>query len=160
MTSFDERLKKAVQRGKQRGEEKARDEIARATTEEEYKRLHSGYQLQLSDHIEQCIKRLADHFPGFRFETVYGERGWGAAGYRDDFDPNASRRSGLYSRLEMTVRPYSSLHVLELTAKGAIRNKEIFNRKHFKELEEVDIDHFTHLIDTWVLEYAELFAAS
>ena len=48
----------------------------------------------------------------------------------------------------------------ELNAKATIRNKEIFNRKHFEKLTEVSLDTFRELVDAWILEYAEMFAAS
>ena len=59
----------------------------------------------------------------------------------------------------MSIRPHSSLNVVELTSKGTIRNKEIFNRNHFQLIGEVDPDTFLTLIDAWVLEYAEQYAA-
>ncbi len=133
---------------------------ARAT-EEELRRLHSTYRLQLSDHIESCIRQLPNFFPGFRLETLYGERGWGAACSRDDLRVVQGRRQGNdFSRLEMTVRPPSSMQVLELAAKGTIRNKEVFNRNYFEQLQDVDLDQFVELVDIWVLEYAELYAAN
>jgi hypothetical protein len=161
MPDFEERLRKAIERGERRGNERARQAAAKALTEKECRRLHSKYRLELSERIEQCVGQLPHHFPGFQYETIYGERGWGAACQRDDFGPaQGGQRSNLYSRLEMTVRPYSSLHVLDLAAKGTVRNKEIFNRNHFERLDEADLDNFTNLIDVWVLEYAELFAAA
>ena len=78
---------------------------------------------------------------------------------RDDLDIESGRRSNYFSRLELTVRPFSSLHVLELTAKGTVRNKEIFNRSQFQLLAEADINVFAELVDHWVLEFAELYAA-
>jgi hypothetical protein len=60
----------------------------------------------------------------------------------------------------MTIRPFSSSHVVELTAKGTIRNREIFNRAHFELIHEVDEQTFINLIDVWVLEYAEQYAAA
>ena len=59
----------------------------------------------------------------------------------------------------MTVRQFAPSHVLELVAKGTIRNKEIYNRNQYQMLTHVDIASFRELIDRWVLEYAELFAA-
>ena len=59
----------------------------------------------------------------------------------------------------MTIRPFSSVHVLDLAAKGTIRNKEVYNRSHFEKLNEVDTDNYVELIDLWVLEYAELYSA-
>jgi len=161
MTDFEQRLRKAIERGEQRSEVKAREAAAKALSEEEGKRLHTKYRLQLSEHIERCARLLSHQFPGFQFETIYGDQGWGAACRRDDFGPRSDgRRASYYSRLEMTIRPYSSLHVLDLAAKGTIRNKEVFSRNHFEKLGETDSDNFTNLIDLWVLEYAELFAAS
>lgn len=160
MTDFEARLKKAIERGERRGDRRAKEARAKALSEAECRRLHSRYRLELSERIEQCVKRLPNHFPGFQFETIFGERGWGAACRRDDIGPlRGGQRVSYYSRLEMTIRPYSELHVLDLAAKGTIRNKEIFSRNHFEKLDEVDPDNFKHLIDTWVLEYAEMFAA-
>lgn len=158
--SFEDRLHKAVERGKRRSEARKREAASRALSEEELKRLHSNYRLQLSEHIEECVRQLPNFFPGFRLETLYGERGWGAACSRDDLRVAGGRRQeNDYSRLEMTVRPYSAMHILDLAAKGTIRNKEVFNRNFFEKLADVDLDKFVELIDVWVLEYAELYAA-
>ena len=72
--------------------------------------------------------------------------------------PRGTRTTN-YSRLEITVRPYSTLHVLDLAAKGTIRNREVFNRNYFEELATADEPKFRDLVDAWVLEYAELYAA-
>jgi hypothetical protein len=156
---FDEKLHNAIERGQRRSDARAEAQRRAALTEEECKRLHGQYRLQLSDRIEECMKRLPNHFPGFRYETMYGDRGWGAACFRDDIRLARGSRASDYSRLEMTVRPYSSLHVLELTAKGTVRNKEVYTRNFFEPLGEVDIDKFLGLVDAWVLEYAEVYAA-
>jgi hypothetical protein len=158
--SFEDRLHKAIQRGKRRSEAKKSEAEAKALSEEELKRLHSNYRLQLSDHIESCIRQLPNFFPGFRLETIFGDRGWGAACSRDDLRVSGGKRQqNDYSRLEITVRPASTMHVLDLAAKGTIRNKEVFNRNTFEKLEDVDLDRFIELVDIWVLEYAELYAA-
>ena len=108
--------------------------------EEELKRLHSQYRLELSEHIEQChAAACRSIFPGFRYETLVGTRGWGAAISRDDLSLSAGRRENSFSRLEVVVRPFASSHVLELAAKGTIRNKEIFNRNQYQMLSHVDI---------------------
>ena len=57
------------------------------------------------------------------------------------------------------VRPFSDLHVVDLAGKGTIRNKEVYNRNYFEKVEDVDVDKFVELIDVWILEYAELYAA-
>jgi hypothetical protein len=160
MTDFQQRLKKAIDRGVRRNETRVREAEAKALSEEECKRLHTTYRLQISEHIETCARQMTGHFPGFEFQTVFGERGWGAACLRDDFGSIGGKRTNYYSRLEMTVRPYSSLHVLELSAKGTIRNKEVFNRNQFEKLADADPESFLELVDLWILEYAELFAAA
>jgi hypothetical protein len=159
--SFEDRLQKAIQRGKRRSHAREKEEAARAMSQEELKRLHSSYRLQLSEQIEKCVKQLPNYFPGFRFETIYGDRGWGGACSRDDLRVSGQRRrENTYSRLEITVRPYSpNLDVIELVGKGTIRNKEVFNRNFFDRIEEADPEKFAELVNVWVLEYAELFAA-
>ena len=60
----------------------------------------------------------------------------------------------------MTIRPFATYHVVDLAAKGTIRNKEVFNRNHFEKIQDVDVTTFRELIDVWVLEFAELYAAN
>lgn len=158
--NFEERLQKAIERGTDRREQKSDQAKSAALSAEELKRLHSSHRLELSEHIEQCTTQVVNHFPGFESETIYGDRGWGVAISRDDF--NASKRGerdNSYSRLEMTIRPFASYHVVDLAGKGTIRNKEVFNRNHFEKIEDVDVTTFRELIDAWVLEFAELYAA-
>jgi hypothetical protein len=152
---FDKRLQEAISRGQRQHAAKAMDNARQAVSEEELRRLHSQYRLELSDHIEQAVRQLPDHFPGFRYESVSGERGWGAGISRDD----ARRGGNSFSRLEVAVRPYSASQVLELTAKGTIANKELFNRTHFQRIWEVDLASYRQMIDLWILEYAERYAA-
>ena len=157
---FEERLKKAIQRGQQRHDARQREAAAAALSDDELKRLHNQYRLQLSEQIEECLKRLPHHFPGFSCETIFGERGWGAACSRDDLRISpGGKRDNDYSRLELTIRPFSQYHVVELVGKGTIRNKEAFNRNYFEKIADVDPAKFSQLIDVWVLEYAELYAA-
>lgn len=157
---FDQRLKKAIERGQRQGEAQALADAARTVNEEELKRLHSQYRLELSEHIEKCVRSLPQHFPGFQVETLFGERGWGAACRRDDLRLFSRRqRENYYSRLEITVRPYSPLRILELSAKGTIHNKELLSRQYYEPVADADPAKFLELIDAWVLEFAELYAA-
>ena len=91
---FEQRLQRAIERGQRKGDARAQASAQEAESEEELKRLHSQYRLDLSEHIESCIRRLPDHFPGFRYETVVGDRGWGASVSRDDVGrgPTAAER--------------------------------------------------------------------
>jgi hypothetical protein len=159
MPDFHERLAKAIQRGHHAHDARDRERAEAALGQEELKRLHSKYRLELSEHIEQCLGQLPRHFPGFRYETLSGSKGWGAAISRDDLSLEDGRRTSFFSRLELAVRPFSSAHVLELAAKGTIRNKEIYNRAQYQLLADVDIATFRELVDRWILEFAELYAA-
>lgn len=157
---FEKRLEKAIDRGQQAARARVQSEQERALSEEELKRLHSKYRLQLTEHIESCLSTMPGHFPGFRFETVVAERGWGAAVFRDDLAAGPrGRGANFFSRLELLVRPFSAYALLELTAKGTIRNRELFNRTHYQDLKDVQPQSFLELIDRWVLEFAELYAA-
>jgi hypothetical protein len=157
--NFDERLQRAIDRGGRIADNRERAERADALNEEQLRRLHSQYRLELSEYIERCLSRLPAYLPGFQFERVTSDRGWGAAVNRDDADFGAGRRGNVFSRLEIAVRPFSTVKVLELTARGTIRNKEVFNRSHYQLLNEVDLERYQEMVDTWALEYAELFAA-
>ena len=157
--NFENRLQKAIERGERRGQEKAEAARQKALTEEELKRMHTEMRLQLSEHIEQCLHALPNYFPGFRYETIFGDRGWGAAVRRDDIRIVGGKRSDEYSRLEITVRPFSSAVVVDLAAKGTIRNREAFTRNYYERIEDADVQKFIQLIDAWVLEYAEMYAA-
>ena len=157
---FQKRLEKAIERGQMAGTARAEAEARQALNEQEVRRLHSQYRLELSERIEESLKQVADHFPGFQFENVVSERGWGAAVSRDDIDLKPGRAvRNFFSRLEIVIRPVSSVQVLEMTAKGMIRNKELFNRTYFQRLTEVDLTSFHETMDLWVLEFAESFAA-
>ncbi len=156
---FQQRLQAAIARGEKRSERHEQAVKQSQLSEEDLKRLHTKYRLALSDRIEKAVESVAQHFPGFRRETLYGETGWGAACWRDNLHVEGGKRSSLYSRLEMTIRPPSSYNVLELKGKGTIANKEFFNRSHFIPLQEVDEQEFISLIDAWAIEYAELYAS-
>jgi hypothetical protein len=157
---FEQRLERAIDRGKQTRTEQGARAQRKAMTEEDLKNLHSRCRIELSDHIDSCLRKLADHFPGFEFQTLVSDTGWGAKVMRDDLRVGADRRpNSVYSRLEMVIRPYSSAHIVELAAKGTVQNKEVFTRSHFQNLEQVDLTSFSELIDLWVLEYAEQYAA-
>lgn len=158
---FQDRLSKAIERGQHINDRRTQAEQEKRLNEQELKRLHSDYRLQLSERIEGCLQELLNHFPGFQYETIVDQKGWGGAISRDDigFDDHHRRRN-YYSRLELVIRPISEFFVLDLAGKGTIRNKEIFSRSHFQRIHEVDLHSFEEMIDNWTLEYAERFAAS
>ena len=49
--------------------------------------------------------------------------------------------------------------MLDLKAKGTVANREVFNRNHYKELDDVELTRFKHMIETWAVQYAEMYAA-
>lgn len=157
---FKERLHRATERGQQSKDTQAAEVAAKAMSEEECRRLHSQHRRELTDHIESCLQQLADNFPGFNFETVVDDKGWGASIRRDDLSLNAGKRDNLFSRLTLTISPYSDYHVLDLIAKGAVRNKESFSRNHYELLKDADLDSFRQMIEQWTLDYAEQYAGS
>lgn len=160
MNDFDKRLEKAIRRGQRASDVRAQAEAEKAINEQELRNLHTQYRLALSEHIEACLKNLARQLPGFQFETVVSDRSWGAAVSRDDIRVEAGhRRTNYYSRLELAIRPLSEYFVLELVGKGTIRNREVFNRNHYERLADADQASFINMIDHWVLDYAELYAA-
>ena len=156
---FKERLHRATERGQQAKSAEAAAAEAKAMSDEEWRRLHSSCRRELIDHIESCLQQLAENFPGFNFETIVDDKGWGAAVRRDDLSLNAGKRDNLFSRLALTISPYSEYHVLDLKAKGTVRNQENFSRNHYQLLKEADLDSFRQLIEQWTLDYAEHFAA-
>ncbi len=159
MSDFDERLQKAIQRGQQFRESEggAAGELAR--TEEELRTIHSGLRNELTEHIETCLRKLADHFPGFDFTTVLNEKGWGARITRDDLNLKAGVSRTEYSRLEILIRPFSDAHILEIATKGTIRNRESLNRSNFRFLTDADLATLTQMVDSIVLEFAEQYSS-
>ena len=156
---FEQRLSDAITRGKQVAVTKAAAAQAAALTEEQFRRLHTKYRLELCEHIERGIAQLPDHFPGFTIENVVSDRGWGTAVVRDDVQLKSGERGTAYSRCEITVRPYSTAHVIDVAARGTIRNKEVFQRGQYQLLGEAQPAVLAEQIDRWILEYAELYAA-
>ena len=158
---FDERLERAVQRGQRLAAAKAQAQSEQLMTERDLKRLHTQYQMELSDHIESCMNRLPDHFPGFEYCTVVDDRGWGGMVSRDDLQlGSGGRRDKVFSHFEMFIRPFADVHILNLVAKATIRNKEVFNRRFYEPLADVDLPAFRDTVHQWVLEFAERYAAT
>ena len=156
---FEKRLERAIQRGERAKDAAGREQAERRLSENELRNLHSSLRIEISEHVEECLRKLADHFPGFRFETIVGSAGWGAKLSRDDVDFSGGQSRSLYSRLELLVSPLGEARIAEIVVKGTIRNKEVFDRAHYQRLEEADVDSFREMVDLWVLEYAEKYAA-
>lgn len=157
---FERKLEEAIERGQTRSSAQKDAAKKAEQTKEDIRNLHNNFRLNLSDHIEKCLEQLANHFPGFSYETLYGHKGWGGAVARNDIDRGPDGKTGtFFSRLEITVRPQNEFNVVNICGKGAIRDKEIFSWNHFEDINEADQGAFEAMIDKWVLEYAEQFAA-
>lgn len=155
---FDERLQRAIQRGQRQRAAEGAEQARQALTEEEYRSLHGRLRLEISEYIESCLKQLVDHFPSFDYSSVMSVDGWGAKISRDELWGRPLTRQ--YSHLELLIRPYSSARILEVTARGAIRNKEVLSRSQYQQLDSYDLDAFRSIIDQLVLEFAEKVAAA
>jgi len=62
MNEFDDRLQQAIRRGENRQLEKTKADQQRKLTAEQLKGLHGKYRLQLSERIEDCMKKLPDFY--------------------------------------------------------------------------------------------------
>ncbi len=156
---FEKRLQKAINRGETTRRLQAEEKAERELSEEELRTMHSGYRLELSEHIEECLRKLADHFPGFTFSTLVSEEGWGARVVRDDLRFESGQKKTLFSRFELFIRPYSTAHIVELVAKGTVHNKEVMKQSQYQFLADFDMDTFQSMIDQRVLEFAETYAS-
>lgn len=160
MSDFDDRLQKAIRRGQKARDAQGDVAGAKQATADELRSRHSELRLLLSEHIEGCLRKLCDHFPGFQFSTVVSEDGWGARITRDDINLRGGSNRSLYSRLEMLVKPFSDAQILEINTKGTIRNRESLNRSNYRFLTEVSREAMIDIIDALVLEFAELYSAN
>jgi hypothetical protein len=159
MSDFENRLNRAIHRGRGARDARGVEEGRRKASEEDLKNRHSKLRLALSEHVEVCLRQLTDHFPGFEFSTVVNEDGWGARISRDDINLHRGANNNQYSRLEMLIRPWSSANILELVTKGTIRNRESLNRNNFRTLADATEEGFREVIDGLALEFAEQYAA-
>ena len=153
MSSFEDRLKQAAARGANKQNQNLTDAERKKAEAEELKSLHSKYRLVLSERIEIVVKKVVDLFPGFRYQTVFGDAGWGGACMRDDLVLQRGVR-------EMAVRPVNEYFVLDLQAKGTIANRELLTRNFYQPLAEVDLEKFKELVEQWALVFAELYTAN
>lgn len=158
---FNARLQRAIARGERIRDERAQAAQQRELTDEELRQLHARYRIDLADRISDCLKKLADHLPGFEYSTVMGEDGWGGRIRREELQLKPGKpAASVISRLEMLVSPHRpGGTVLEMTVKGTVRNREVINRRNFHRLTEVDLPLFLELVEQRALEYAELYAA-
>lgn len=160
MTNFDEQLKQAIERGQKTNQARQRQAEKEKLGAEELKRRHMEFRLAISEQIEKSLQALAHQVPGFEYENIYGDRGWGGAVARDELSIEQGRRTNVYSRLEITIRPLTELAIVNLTGKGTIRNRESFARKHHREIAEAEMEDFLTMVDRWILEYAQLYSAA
>ena len=156
---FQKRLQRAINRGRQAADAEGEAAAQAAQSEEDLRNLHGQLRLDLSEHIESCLKSLTQQIAGFQYKTLVGSDGWGARINRDDRLRSADgKNESFYTRFELVVRPFSDAHIIEVTAKGTIRNRETIKRSHYQFLNEADLDSMKNTVDLWILEFAEEFA--
>lgn len=158
MSEFEDKLKRAIERGQDYSLAQAEIAKQKKMTEDDYRRRHTELRLAISDQIELDLKKVVDHLPGFEYETVYGKNGWGGAIARDDVSITTGSRNSLFSRLELTVKPFSQVHIVDLVGKGTVRNQEIFIRDFHKTIDDAEAEQFLSAVDQWVLEYVEAYS--
>lgn len=156
---FEKRLEKAIHRGEKTRDKTAQEQAARQLSQEELKALHSQYRLSLSEHIEICLRKLAEHFPGFEFSTVVGDDGWGAKVSRDDLQFADGKKKSVFSRLQLAIRPFGTQKIVELVTKATVANRDLVNQSQFQFLADFDEDTYRAMIDQRVLDFAEAYAA-
>lgn len=156
---LQKRLHDAINRGSQRASDK-KAEAAAEMTPEKLKNLHNKFRLELSSYIEGVMRQIIDQMPGFNLETLFGEKGWGAAVSRDDLLLNKKQRDNHYSRLEMFVRPMNDYYIVDLASKATVRNREIWNRNVFSPVIEAKLETLQEQINQWAIQFAEQYAAS
>jgi hypothetical protein len=158
MTDFEDRLQRAIQRGQElrRSERAALDDSA---DEEDLRTRHAQLRNELAEHVELGLRKLCDHFPGFDYDTVLNEKGWGARISRDDMRIGRGTARNEYTRLEILIRPFSDTHIVEIATKGTIRNRESLNRTNFKFIREATLDILKSIVDGIVLEFAEQYSS-
>ena len=157
---FEDQLEKAIARGQQRNTKRQQDSKQKSLNAEEIKRRHNDFRLHLSDHIEKSLKRLAERFPGFEYEIIYGTKGWGGAIHRQDLTRGPDGRAGsFFSRLEMVVRPLNDYNVVNIAGKGTIADKELFSWNQFEDIDEATFEAFETKLNNWMIQFAEQFAA-
>jgi len=157
---FESKLEQAIQRGQNRTAAKNDAQKKSQMSKEEVRNRYNEFRLNLSDYIEVGLKKLANHFPGFDYETIYGAKGWGGAMSRNDLDRGRDGKAGsFFSRIEITVRPQNEFNVINIAGKGTIRDKEMFTWNHFDAILDAEQPDFEKMIDNWILQFAEQFAA-
>jgi hypothetical protein len=157
---FEDKLQKAIQRGQDRTVARSSAKKQAEASKEDIRNCHNEFRLNLSDHIEKCLKQVSQHFPGFDYEILYGSKGWGGAMSRNDIDRGPDGKTGsFFSRIELTVRPQNEFNVVNITGKATIRDKELFTWNHFEDVLEAKQASMELMIDKWILQFAEQFAA-
>ena len=160
MTNFDDQLKQAIQRGMKTNLARQKEVEKQQMNAEDKKRCHTDFRLAISERIEQTLGQLINQLPGFEYENIYGDKGWGGAVSRDELNIQRGKRNNVYSRLEITVKPFTELSIVNMNAKGTIKNKEMFTRRHHQQVSEAEMSEFLEIVDRWVLEFAQLYSAA
>lgn len=160
MTEFEDQLKKAIERGQRINDARQAQAAQDRMSADQLRIQHNEFRLKLSERIERTLNSMIHQLPGFEYENIYGQRGWGGAVSRDELIIVGGQRNNSYSRLELTVKPWSDLNIVDIGGKGTVKNREVFVRQHHRAVDQVELDEFLETIDRWVLEFAQLYMAA
>ncbi len=157
---FEKQLEQAIERGQQRNTKREQDREAKDRSADDLKRRHNDFRLHLSEHIEKGLKSLAERFPGYEYDIIYGSKGWGGAIYRTDLKAGPDGKFGsFFSRLELTVRALNDYNVVNIAGKGTISDRELFSWNHFEDIEDAAMEAFEVKLNSWMIQFAEQFAS-
>jgi len=158
--NFEDQLEKAIQRGQQRNVKREQDRKKKTLDADEIKLRHNEFRLHLSEHIESSLNQLAERFPGFEYDIIYGTKGWGGAIHRTDLTRGPDGKAGsFFSRIELTVRQHNEYNVVNIAGKGTIADKELFSWNHFEDIDEATFESFEEKLNNWMIQFAEQFAS-
>ena len=57
------------------------------------------------------------------------------------------------------MRPLNSYNVVNIVGKGTIADKELFSWNYFKDIEDATFEEFEQKLGSWMIAFAEQFAA-
>jgi len=129
---FDKKLENAIERGQQRHTRLKDAEKQKALSVEDLRNRHNEFRLDLSEYIEVNLNKMAQHFPGFEYETLYGSKGWGGAIHRNDLDRGDDGKAGsFFSRIELTVKPQNEYNVVRPIVRNPLLSETDYAKQKF-----------------------------
>ena len=76
---FEDKLQRAIQRGQERTSARANAQKKVEASKEDIRNRHNEFRLNLSDHIEACLKKVGTAFSGLRLRNDLRHKGLGGS---------------------------------------------------------------------------------